>query len=44
MGLLGVNEQSHIVVQEGVRPWVIPNSSFVAYILFEMRKNNARVL
>ena len=44
MRLLRINQQSHTVVLEGVRPQVVPNSSVVVHILFEMRRNNAWAL
>ena len=44
MRLLRVNQQSHTVVLEGVRPRLVPNSSVIVHTLFEMSRNNAWAL
>ena|SRR5438105_275059 len=41
IGLLRVNQHTHTVYLEAVRPRVIPNSSIIVHTFFELRRNNA---
>ena len=41
MCLLHVNQHTHTVYLEAVRPRVISNNSAIVYTLFELRRNNA---
>src|SRR6266540_3190779 len=41
MCLLHVNQYTHTIYLEAVRPRVIPNSSVIVHTLFKLRRNNA---
>ena len=39
-----MNQQSYNVVLEGMRPRLVPNSSIIVHMLFDLRRNNAWAL
>jgi hypothetical protein len=41
ISLVGINQFTHKVILEEVRSHFVPNSSAIAYTLFELRRNNA---